>query len=103
MIPSVAYQERLAEIIDSKREKLIGLSDDIWELCETKFEEYQSAELLCLALEEEGFEVVRNAGGVATAFTGTFGSGGPTIALLGEYDALPGLSSAWRKRSWMRS
>ncbi|MCM3712812.1 M20 family metallopeptidase [Halalkalibacter oceani] len=92
MIPSVAYQERLAEIIDSKREKLIGLSDDIWELCETKFEEYQSAERLCLALEEEGFEVVRNAGGVATAFTGTFGSGGPTIALLGEYDALPGLS-----------
>lgn len=75
-----------------KKELLCRLSDAIWDLAETKFEEYESAELYCRILEEEGFNVQRHVGGLETAFTGTFGSQGPIIGFLAEFDALPGLS-----------
>ncbi|MGF9976968.1 M20 family metallopeptidase [Viridibacillus arvi] len=85
-------RQRISELIENKREKLIDVSDRIWDYAETRFEEFQSAELLCKTLEEEGFEVERGVGGMATAFIGSYGSGGPVVAILGEYDALPGLS-----------
>lgn len=83
---------RIEEVIEGKRDTFIKISDRIWELAETRFEEYQSAELLCQALEEEGFEVEREVGGIKTAFIGSYGSGKPVIGILGEYDALSGLS-----------
>ncbi|TCP29576.1 amidohydrolase [Scopulibacillus darangshiensis] len=48
--------------------------------------------ILCQVLEDEGFAVERGVGGIETAFIGTFGSGKPVIAILGEFDALSGLS-----------
>lgn len=84
--------EQLAEIIESKRESFIQLSDKIWSFAETRFEETQSAELLCQALEQEGFAVERGLAGMETAFIGSFGSGKPVVAILGEFDALSGLS-----------
>jgi aminobenzoyl-glutamate utilization protein B len=48
---------KIEDVIEEKRDTFIRISDQIWELAETRFEEYQSAELLCRALEEEGFEV----------------------------------------------
>ena len=44
------------------------------------------------ALEKEGFQVERNVAGLQTGFIGSFGSGKPVVAILGEFDALPGLS-----------
>lgn len=73
-------------------EKLLALSDEIWEYAEPKFEEYRSAEAICRFLEEAGFSVERGVAGIPTAFTGTYGSGRPVIGILGEYDALEGLS-----------
>ncbi|MBD1381701.1 M20 family metallopeptidase [Metabacillus arenae] len=84
--------EYLSGIIEEKKERLLEVSNQIWGFCETRYEEFQSAELLCKALEEEGFKVEREAGNIKTAFIGTYGSGGPTIAILGEFDALPNLS-----------
>ncbi|MGE5700931.1 MAG: M20 family metallopeptidase, partial [Clostridia bacterium] len=59
---------------------------------ETRFEEYHSAELLCQTLEQEGFTVEKGLAGMETAFVASYGSGGPIVAILGEYDALSGLS-----------
>ncbi|MED4225579.1 M20 family metallopeptidase [Neobacillus cucumis] len=86
------YHQMISEIIEEKREKLIALSDKIWDFSETKYEEFQSAEHLCRILEEEGFQVESEAGGIKTAFVGSYGTGAPVIAILGEYDALPNLS-----------
>lgn len=84
--------EKIIEAIDSRADRFILASDRIWEYAETAFVEYQSMNELCTILEAEGFAVERGIGGVETAFSGTYGSEGPVIGLLGEYDALFGLS-----------
>ncbi|MFH5187391.1 M20 family metallopeptidase [Paenibacillus sp. TAB 01] len=88
----IKHEERISDIIEQKRELFIQVSDKIWEYAETRFEEFQSAELLCSTLEAEDFDVARGVGGIPTAFIGSYGSGHPVIAILGEYDALSGLS-----------
>ncbi|GED71256.1 aminobenzoyl-glutamate utilization protein B [Brevibacillus reuszeri] len=85
-------RQRIAEIIDQKSELFTNVSDRIWEYAETRFEEFRSAELLCKTLEAEGFTVEKGVAGIETAFIGSYGSGSPVIAILGEYDALSGLS-----------
>lgn len=86
------HVKRLEEIIEQKREKFIEVSDRIWDYAETRFEEYRSAELLCEALESEGFSVERGVGGIETAFIGSYGFGKPIVAILGEFDALSDMS-----------
>jgi len=86
------YHEAISKIIEDKKQKFIEISDKIWEFAETRYEEFHSAELLCRKLEEEGFQVQRKVGDIQTAFIGSYGSGSPVIAILGEYDALFGLS-----------
>ncbi|MEH7375040.1 M20 family metallopeptidase [Neobacillus drentensis] len=82
----------ISKLIEHKSNKYKQLSDQIWEFAETRFEEFRSADVLCEALEKEGFEVERGIIGLETGFIGSYGNGGPVIALLGEYDALAGLS-----------
>ena len=72
--------------------RFTALSDAIWDQPETRFTETFAAGLLSGALEQEGFRIERAAGGIETAFIASYGSGQPVIALLGEYDALAGLS-----------
>ena len=71
---------------------LIKISDQIWANAETAFEEYNSAEILASYAEENGFTVSRGVAGMPTAFVATYGSGKPVISVLGEFDALPGIS-----------
>ena len=70
------------------------LSKQIWNFAELGFAETQSASALQKELAGAGFKIETNVGGVPTAFTASWGSGKPVIAILGEYDALPGLSQA---------
>lgn len=86
------YRTILSKVIEEKRQKLISVSDQIWGYAETGFEEFQSAQLLCNTLEEEGFTVEKGVGNIDTAFIGSYGTGKPIIAVLGEFDALTGLS-----------
>ena len=65
-----------------------SISDQIWEFAEPRYQEFHSSALQADFLEQEGFTVTRNLGGIATAFSASFGSGHPVIGLLGEYDAL---------------
>lgn len=87
---------RLRELagIDARRVSLIALSDRVWSLAETGLGETQSAAALEAALEAEGFRVTAGLAGIPTAFVASYGEGSPVIALLGEYDALSGLSQA---------
>jgi aminobenzoyl-glutamate utilization protein B len=78
--------------VDDNREHLIEISDKIWELAELGLVEFKSAELLAKTLEENGFAVERGVADMPTAFVATYNQGGPTIGIMGEYDALPGVS-----------
>jgi aminobenzoyl-glutamate utilization protein B len=64
----------------------------IWNWAELGYKEERSAALLSKTLEEAGFAVERGVAGIPTAFVATYGSGAPVIAILAEYDALPGLA-----------
>lgn len=85
-------KQQALDSINAKREYLGSLSDQIWDNPETLFEEFKSAEILCTALEQAGFQVERNLANIATAFSGKWGSGHPVIGFLGKFDALPNLS-----------
>ncbi len=78
--------------IVQNEKKLIELSDCIWSYAEAAMDEYRSASCQADYLEGLGFSIERNAGGMPTAFVASFGTGAPVIGILGEYDALPGLS-----------
>ncbi|MCZ6694263.1 MAG: amidohydrolase [Bacteroidetes bacterium] len=78
--------------VESHQQELISLSDKVWELAETALKEYQSSKILADYAEVQGFSVERGVAGMPTAFIASYGSGKPIIAVLGEYDALPGIS-----------
>jgi len=84
--------EHIWDIIDSKRESYVGLSDRVWGMPEIAYTEYRSVAEHKQMLEQEGFRIFENIADIPTAIMGEAGSGGPVIAFLGEYDALPGLS-----------
>ena len=68
------------------------VSRKIWEYAELGYQEQRSAALLKSELRAAGFIVTENVAGIPTAFTATYGYGQPVIGIMGEYDALPGLS-----------
>ena len=78
--------------IEAQSGDLIDLSDRVWRYAETALREVRSAEALAAHAEAHGFEVERGVAEMPTAFVATFGSGEPVIGIMGEYDALPGIS-----------
>lgn len=84
--------KKYLEEIDEKENKLCALSDKIWGYAETAFTEYASEKALADFFRKEGFTVREKVYGVETAFTAEYGSGSPRIGVLGEFDALSGLS-----------
>ena len=87
-----AVKRSVVAAIDKHSGELIQMSDQIWAFAETALREYRSAELLASYAESNGFRVERGIAGMPTAFLASFGEGSPIIAIMGEYDALPGLS-----------
>lgn len=84
--------ERIWENVENHQADLIGMSDRVWGTPELLYAEYQSVAEHTAMLKQKGFEVTENVADIPTAVTGIAGKGGPLIAFLGEYDALPGLS-----------
>ena len=78
--------------VDEKSGLLTDLSDRIWEYAELSMMEHRSTAAYLKILREEGFNVRENLCGMETAFSASYGEGRPIIGLLGEYDALSGLS-----------
>ena len=87
---------RVPQEVEAFRELLLDMSHTIHANPERAFKEYKAAALLTNTLEQHGFAVERGGGGLETAFTATYQKqgGGPTIAWLCEYDALPEIGHA---------
>ncbi len=78
--------------VDKHQKELTHLSDQVWSFAEIAFKEAQSSKVLADYAEAQGFSVKRAVAGMPTAFTAEYGTGKPIIGIMGEFDALPGLS-----------
>lgn len=78
--------------IDNDGEAYSKIAQQIWSYAEMGYQEEQSSALLKKTLADQGFEIETGVAEIPTAFVARYGSGQPVIAILGEYDALPGLS-----------
>ena len=85
-------KKAVIQSIEKHNEELIAISDSVWALPETAFNENGSSVILANYAEKNGFSVERGVSGMPTAFIATYGSGKPVIGILGEFDALPGIS-----------
>ncbi len=90
--PAFAQKSQLSPSIEKLGDRYWQAASQIWEWAEPGYQEDRSSALLASLLEEAGFTVQREVAGIPTAFTATFGSGKPVLGILGEFDALPGLS-----------
>src|SRR4051794_8547500 len=78
--------------VDRKSPEYIELANRVWGTPELAYGEHRSAAAHLEQLEREGFRITKNVADIPTALMAEAGEGGPVIAILGEYDALPGLS-----------
>ncbi len=85
-------KEEAVASIEKHQGEFIKLSDQIWAYAETALREHKSSKALADYAEQQGFKVERGVAGMPTAFIATYGQGGPIIGILGEFDALPGIS-----------
>ena len=78
--------------IDARRDRYATVAKQIWGFAEVGYQEQKSSALLQQQLRDAGFQVKAGVADIPTAFVATFGSGKPIIGIIGEFDALPGLS-----------
>ena len=95
MSTAINAQKKLDDVLhnlDAKSESYGEIAQTIWDLAEMGYQEEKSAALLQKTLADAGFTIKKGVAGIPTAFTAEYGSGTPIIGIMGEYDALPGLS-----------
>lgn len=84
--------DAVIDFIDSRYEDTADIARTIWEFAEVGYQEMQSSTLLQDSLTAEGFTIEAGVANIPTAFVANYGSGGPVIAILAEFDALPGIN-----------
>lgn len=91
-----AIKARACQFIDQSQERFLAIAKEIHRTPELAFQEHHAQRILTTSLESDGFAVTRGAAGLETAWVATHGTtaDGPRIAILSEYDALPGLGHA---------
>ncbi len=87
------FKETSWKWIDEHHDQLIKISDDIWGYAEYGLCENKSSKLIAETLEKHGFSVKLGVAGMPTALIAEWGKGKPIIGVMGEYDALPGISN----------
>ena len=85
-------KQEVMQSIDAKYQQYTNIAGSIWGFAEVGFQETKSSALLQETLAKSGFKVEKGLAGMPTAFIASYGSGKPVIAILGEYDALPGIA-----------
>ncbi len=90
--PALAKKQEAVALIEKQQAPLVKLSDEIWGYAETALRETRSAKTMADYAEQQGFKVERGVAEMPTAFVASYGEGRPIIGILGEYDALPGIS-----------
>ncbi|MBL7875365.1 MAG: amidohydrolase [Cyclobacteriaceae bacterium] len=78
--------------IDAGYDQYTQVAHKIWEYAEVGYQETKSSALLQETLSQAGFKIEKGVAGMPTAFVATYGSGKPVVGILGEFDALPGVS-----------
>lgn len=86
-------KQQVIDEVDALEAEIVDMSMELWNFSEIALQEHQSAELLASVLEAEGFSVERGVADMPTAFVAEWGSGGPVIGILAEYDALPDIGN----------
>ena len=89
---ATSIDDDIVKHLDSLRDELVEVNQDIWTFAEVGLEEHRSASRLVGVLKKAGFRVKEGVAGMPTAFVAEYGSGTPVIGILAEYDALPELS-----------
>lgn len=89
-----ADQDEILDYIDSRYDDTAELAMALWDLAEVGYQETQSSALIQASLRDHGFSIDAGVAGIPTAFVAEYGSGEPIIAILAEFDALPGISQA---------
>ncbi|MBC9795548.1 amidohydrolase [Sinomicrobium weinanense] len=84
--------DQILSDLDNKSEFYGNIAQTIWGYAEMGYQEEKSVALLQKTLKDEGFSIKAGIAGIPTAFVAEYNNGGPVIGILGEYDALPGLS-----------
>ena len=79
--------------VEENKGLLTDVHQQIWEFAEVGLQEMKTAKLMTDILEKNGFKVEKGVAGMPSAFVATYGSGKPVIGLMGELDALPGISN----------
>ncbi len=88
-----ALKREAVALVTRREGELTTLANQVWEFAETALRETRSAAVLADYAERQGFRVTRGVAGMPTAFVAEFGAGRPIIGIMGEYDALPGISN----------
>ena len=88
----MSNEEDIWKLVDNKSEDYIRFSDRVFDIPEILYKEFQSVSEHTQMLKKEGFNVTEGICNMPTAVLGEYGDSGPIIAILGEFDALPGLS-----------
>jgi aminobenzoyl-glutamate utilization protein B len=89
-----ARHQDILQLVDQRAAHFSATSKAIWDHPELGYQEEQSSSLLQRELASAGFRVQAGVAGEPTGFVATFGQGQPVIGIMGEFDALPGLSQA---------
>ncbi len=95
-------QDERAEMLkkmDERAQHFGDVSKQVWAFAEVGYKEVRSSALLKQELQAAGFTIQDHIAEIPTAFSAAWGSGKPVISILGEYDALPGLSQQGAKSS----
>ena len=88
----MSNEEEVWKLVENKKEDFIKLSDQVFDTPEILYEEFKSVSEHIKMLKKEGFKITKGICNMPTAVMAEYGNNGPLIAILGEYDALPGLS-----------
>lgn len=92
MSTQISSKETMIEWLEQNKEKYTQMAQDIWDHPQTAYEEKYASQLQQKELQNQGFTIKNEIGGIDTAFVAEYGQGKPIIGILGEFDALPGLS-----------
>jgi len=87
-----ATETNVVKELDTKTENYFKIAKQIWDYAEVGYQEVKSSELLQETLTKEGFKIEIGVADIPTAFIASYGEGSPVIGILGEYDALPGIT-----------
>lgn len=89
---SADLTKEISDLVDQRADKSAANARQIWEWAELGYQEEKSSNLLKQNLQANGFAITSGVAEIPTAFVAEYGKGGPVIAILAEYDALPGIN-----------